>query len=191
MKTRSRFRSGPALFSAALLAIGLPVVSAAPTKIVTGPDEGLTSQTNTYSPTGNSTGTFLAYGSFTGGVRVAMADVRGTNDIITGTGPGSGPHVKVFSGPDHTEVYSFIAFPEPNYDHGIFVAGGDINGDGSADIIVGPGDGSGSRTRVPPPPLKVFSGADGTTLLRNFYVFGPGYSGGGRGAAGIGRASWR
>ncbi len=107
-----------------------------------------------------------------------MGDVRGTNDIITGAGPGSAPHVKVFSGPAQTEVYSFFAF-EPSFNLGIFVAGGDINGDGRADIIVGPGDGTGSA-----PAIKVFSGADGTTVLQSFFAFGPGFTGGVRVAAG-------
>ncbi len=193
MKTKSRFRSWPALFSAASIVIGLSSVSAAPTKFVTGPDTGLPPTINSYSPTGASTGSFPGYGSFTGGVRVGMGNVRGPNDIITGTGPGASPHVKVFSGPDHTEIYSFFAY-RTEFTLGIFVAGGDINGDGRADIIVGPGDETDNaqgpaaqkigRTPVPPETLKVFSGADGTTVLRNFYPFGPGFSGGVRVAAG-------
>src|SRR4051812_45434871 len=44
---------------------------------------------------------FFAYNpAFTGGVRVALADLNGdgTADVITAPGPGGGPHVKVFDG---------------------------------------------------------------------------------------------
>lgn len=190
IRTKSRLRSWPVFFSAASVVIGICGASAAPTKIVTGPDEGLGPTVNNYTSTGSSNGSFLAYSaSFTGGVRVAMGDVRGTNDIITGAGPGSAPHVKVFTGPDRTEVYSFFAF-QPSFNRGIYVAAGDIDGDGRADIIVGPGDAPGPKTRnpcatvVPPETLKVFSGTDGTTVLRGFYPFGPGYGGGIRVASG-------
>jgi FG-GAP-like repeat len=179
MKAKIRFTSWPPLVSVASVVVGVISAQAAPTKIVTGPDTGVPPQVNTYSPAGTSTGSFLADNpNFTGGVRVATGDVFGGNDIITGAGPGGGPRVNVYRGPAHTIVYSFFAFAA-NFNLGVFVAGGDVNGDGRADIIVGAGDGTGSA-----PQVKVFSGADGTTVLASFYAFSPSFTGGVRVAAG-------
>ena len=97
---------------------------------------------------------FFAYDvSFTGGVRVAAADVTGDHkaDIITGAGVGGGPHVLVFNGVTQAPVYSFMAF-DPSYSGGVYVAGGDLNGDGRADIVVSQGQGTTARVRA-------FSGA--------------------------------
>src|SRR6266404_7236863 len=133
MKTKMSFGSWP-LF---VILSGLATVSAAPTKIVTGPDMGAAPQINTYSPAGATTDSFLAdNATFTGGIRVAMGNVVTTNDIITGPGPGAGPLVKVFRGSNHSLAYSFFAY-SPNFTLGIFVAAGDVDGDGRADIIVG------------------------------------------------------
>src|SRR5581483_6085543 len=121
---------------------------------------------------------FYAYDPvFTGGVRVATGDVNGdgVDDIITGAGPGGGPHVKVFSGRDGSLLQSFYAYA-PGFTGGVFVAAGDVTGDGKADIVTGAGAGGGSHVRV-------FSGADGT-LVQSFYAFGPGFLGGVTVAAG-------
>ena len=158
---------------------GIAASYAASTRIITGPDTGLAPVINTYSFNGTFNGSFTAEStSFTGGVRVALADVVTTADIITGTGPGGPPLVKVFSGPSRNLKYSFLPFAS-NFTLGIYVAGGDINGDGHADIIVGTGDGTGSS-----PMVKVFSGADGSTVLENFFAFNTSFSGGVRVAAG-------
>ena len=90
---------------------------------------------------------FLAYDPlFLGGVHVALGDVDGdgTADIITGAGTGGGPHVRVFSGADLSELASFFAY-SPAFVGGVTVAAGDVDGDGLADIITGAGPG-GART---------------------------------------------
>lgn len=54
---------------------------------------------------------FMAYDvGFTGGVSVTAADVNsdGVADVVTGTGPGGAPHVKVFSGGSFAPLSSFF-----------------------------------------------------------------------------------
>ena len=122
--------------------------------------------------TGAVTKSFFAYGStFTGGVRVATGDVNGDGrvDIITGSGSGGGPHVKVFNGKNLALMQSFFAF-DAQFQGGVYVAAGDVNGDGKADIIVGAGQGGG-------PQVKVFSGLD-QSLLFSFFAYAPTFTGG-------------
>jgi hypothetical protein len=115
------------------------------------------------------------YGTFAGGVRVATADVTldGIPDIITGPGPGGGPHVRVFNGANGAQVGgplgSFFAF-NTNFTGGVHVAGGDINGDGNKDVIVGADAGGG-------PHVRVFSGATGAELV-NFFAYPSNFTGG-------------
>src|SRR5262249_35824206 len=105
--------------------------------------------------------------SFTGGMRVASADVNGDKipDIIVGFGPGAGPLIRVFDGSSGAQlplpVGQFFAF-DPAFTGGVFVASGDVNGDGFDDIIVTPDAGGG-------PEVRVFSGKDGS-LLRDFFA---------------------
>ena len=119
---------------------------------------------------------FYAYDeSFTGGVRTATADVNfdGAPDIITAAGPGGGPHVKVFDGKTGEQldgdIGSFFAY-ESNFTGGVFVAAGDLNGDGHADIVTGADAGGG-------PHVRAFSGLDGSELA-SFYAYESSFSGG-------------
>src|SRR5205085_2691062 len=83
---------------------------------------------------------FFAYSAnFVGGVTVAAGDTNGDGlaEVITGAGAGGGPHVKVFDASGAT-LQSFFAFPAA-FAGGVFVAAGDTNGDGKADVVVGAG----------------------------------------------------
>ena len=121
---------------------------------------------------------FFAYtGGFQGGVRVAAGDVNGDGraDIITGAGAGGGPHVKVFSGASGAEIASFFAYQ--GFSGGVFVGSGDVNNDGSFDIITGPDTGFA-------PNVKVFSGVNPSVVLYSFFAYQAGFMGGVRVAGG-------
>ncbi|MCA9069796.1 MAG: VCBS repeat-containing protein, partial [Planctomycetaceae bacterium] len=120
-------------------------------------------------------GNFFAYDSaFSGGVRVAAGDINddGLIDVITAPGPTGGPNIRVFSGVNNLDLSdglpqriagplgSFFAY-DPAFTGGVFVASGDVNGDGRADVITGPGAGGG-------PHVRVFSGVDGSVLGEGF-----------------------
>lgn len=89
-------------------------------------------------------GGFFAYGaSFTGGVTVAAGNVdgAGVDEVVTGAGAGGGPHVKAFR-TDASLAGSFFAY-SASFTGGVIVAAGDTDGNGTAEIITGPGGGGG------------------------------------------------
>jgi uncharacterized protein (TIGR03118 family) len=145
----------------------------------TGADAGGGPQVNVYDgATGALKSSFFAYSpNFTGGVRVAVADVNGDGvpDTITGPGPGGGPEVRVFDGKTGAVILDFMAF-DPNFTGGIYVAAGEFNGDTKADIVVGADAGGG-------PEVAVFSGADGHQI-GGFFPYDPNFHGGVRVATG-------
>ncbi len=119
---------------------------------------------------------FFAYGGFFGGVFVAAGDVNGDgkDEIITGPGPGGGPHVKVFnqSGQLLSQLFAYSV----NFTGGVRVGAVDANGDGFADIITGAGPGGG-------PHVRVFDGLILSTFgggidLASFFAFDPFDTGG-------------
>lgn len=147
--------------------------------LVTGPGAGGGPHVKVFDGrTGQLLTSFLAYdAAFAGGVRVAVGDVNGDGraDVITGAGAGGGPHVKVFDGRTLNPLRSFNAY-EPSFAGGVYVAAGDVNGDGRADLITGAGPGGG-------PQVKVFDGRNGRPL-QSFLAYDSGFRGGVRVAAG-------
>jgi hypothetical protein len=110
--------------------------------------------------------------SFTGGVFVAAGDLTGDGkaDLIITPDEGGGPRVRVFSGGTFTPLADFYGIDDPNFRGGARAAVGDINGDGTGDLIVAAGVGGGPR-------VAVFDGksvgATPVKLFPDFFLFEP------------------
>lgn len=79
---------------------------------------------------------FMAYDKdFRGGVSVAVGDLDGDGkaEIITGSGPGGSPQVRVFDGQGNLKA-QFMAY-DRNLTNGLLVSVDDLNQDGSLDIL--------------------------------------------------------
>ena len=122
--------------------------------------------------TGEVTKSFFAYNpAFSGGVTIALADFNndGVLDLVTGAGPGGGPQVNIFDGSNFSLIKSFFAF-DSNFRGGVNVGAGDINQDGSMDIVVAAGAGGG-------PEVRVFNGAT-LAVISQWYAYESSFSGG-------------
>jgi hypothetical protein len=73
--------------------------------------------------------------------------------LVEGAGPGKLPKVQVFDAATGKELYHFLAYGR-RMRSGVRVAVGDINGDGTLDIVTAPG-------RFGPAKVKIFRGSDG------------------------------
>ena len=132
---------------------------------------------------------------FFGGVRVATGNINPEDeipDIITAPGPAGGPNIRTFSGFNGVQfpgpIGDFFAY-SPGFLGGVYVAAGDFNGDGVADIVTGAGAGGGPHVRVINS-LGVISGSinpSNVTTDLNFnstqFPFEPSFIGGVRVAA--------
>src|SRR5688572_10725670 len=125
------------------------IVSVAPrgAAIITGLGEGGYSRVRALDRSGGfiPTASLLAYSpEFRGGVRVAAADFDrdGITDIVTGAGVGGTPHVRLINGRNGGLIAEFLAYDQ-TFTGGVYVAAGDVNGDGTPDVITGAGAGGG------------------------------------------------
>jgi hypothetical protein len=131
-------------------------------------------------------GQFYAYSPlFSGGVAVAAADVNGDEvpDIVTGAGPGGGPHIKVIDGTklgqlqnnaeiaDTALIGQFYAGSTFDND-GVFVAADHNNG--RPIIVTSRAVGSGPVNVIDATRLNMLSNdSQPTTLLGSFFAYNP------------------
>ena len=114
---------------------------------------------------------FFAYDpAFPGGALVACTDVTGDGiaEVITGAGPGGGPHVRVWHYTAWECDRDASGSPTTLLWRGVRVAAGDVTGDGLAEIITGAGPGGGPHVRI-----WSWPGAALTELHPGFWGYAP------------------
>jgi glucose/arabinose dehydrogenase len=95
-----------------------------------------------------SSGGWMAYGNFNGGVYVGAGDLDGDgcDEVITGAGEGGGAHVRVFRS-DGTPIAGAFPYPSGFYG-GVRVTAADVTGDAREELITAAGPSGGAHIRV-------------------------------------------
>ncbi len=135
-------------------------------EIITGTKDGGGPQVRIFNSSGKliNPGFFAYAKEYRGGVNVAVGDVNGDGnfEIATGAGVGGGPHVRIFSVNGKLVNPGFFAY-DKKFRGGVNVAVGDLDNDGKAEIITGPGKGGA-------PHVKIFD-IKGELKLGQFFAF--------------------
>jgi hypothetical protein len=144
-----------------------------------GADANTTAVVKAYQPDGTLAFQVMPFGSdFQGGIRVAVGNVLGSSvpNVIAVPGPGAKPEAVILNG-STGDVLKRIPIFEDAFVGGMFVASGDLNGDGLDDLVVTPDQGGGPR-------VKVINGQDGKTIADFFGIDDSNFRGGARPAVG-------
>jgi hypothetical protein len=147
-------------------------------EVAVGTGRGVRARVRTFDITGGTglqilgpLGNFLPYGrGFNGGVVVAAGNFDGAagDELITAPNSGAGPRVRVFTSTG-TMLTSFLAYGR-RFKRGVFLATGDVNGDGQVEIVTGTNQGGG-------PVIGIFNGGTGSRIL-TFLAFEASFRGG-------------
>ncbi len=147
-------------------------IACADVMLVAGTDSGVPAQVQAFDAGGSPVLSLTPFGGFTGGVRVATADLNGDGhrDVLAGAGPGApGGNVQAYDGVSGALLRNFFAY-DLGFTGGVFVATGDVNGDGRADIVTGTDAGANGH-------VKVFDGISGQEI-QSFLPYGASFSDG-------------
>ena len=141
-------------------------------EVIAGAGQGGGPQVRVFDQDGNLLSQFFAYDeSFRGGVNVALGNVDqdDQNEIITGAGNGGGPQVRVFDTEGNLEN-QFFAYGE-NFRGGVYVNTGDLDGDGTDEILTGTGNGGG-------PQVRTFDSYGNAVFTPGFFAYAEHFRGG-------------
>lgn len=130
------------------------------------------SKVEIYDSSSNKISTFYPYTkNYNQGINLTVGDLNGdgTQEIVTGTERGGGPQIRIFNHMGKLINPGFFAYAT-NFRGGVNVAIGDLNGDGTKEIIAGAGYGGG-------PHVRVFN-ANGKLINPGFFAYDPGFRGG-------------
>ena len=121
--------------------------------------------------------------AFTGGLYAAAADLNGDGkaDVAVSPDQGGGPVVAVYDGArlsagqtgDAALINRFFGIADPNFRGGDRPALGDLNRDGTPDLVVAAGFGGGPRVAVFDGRSVAGGAGDPTRLVPDFYAFEP------------------
>ena len=109
--------------------------------------------------------------AFTGGVFVTVGDVTGDGkaDVIVTPDEGGGPRVRIFSGDGFGQIADFYGIRDTAFRGGARATVGDVNGDGTPDLVVAAGFGGGPRVAIWDG--RTLTSATPQPLINDFYVF--------------------
>jgi hypothetical protein len=170
--TAVSFNAYPGFTGGARVAVGDVTGDGVP-EIVTGAGPGAGAHVRVFNRDGtvNNPGWNAYTPGFRGGVDVAVGnfDEDVALEIVTGAGPGGGPHIRIFNGNGSVVNEGIYAY-NAEFTGGVFVAAGNLDNTGTAAIVTAPMGQGGPHIAVFNSNLSVRNGG--------WYAYGSAFNGG-------------